>query len=63
MTNHEKYFGTPEKAAEMLVLIPMGIPWGVQVSHMPDPDGLADLCRFFDSRGEYLAWLKEECDE
>ncbi len=61
MTNWEKYFGTPEKAAQVLVY-----PWSSEAEMyngvIVEKDGeiVAYLCE--QEWKTYLEWLQEECD-
>jgi hypothetical protein len=65
MTNWEHFFGTPERAALMDVEF-YAIPAMVAVKHEEKAGDAATLrlVARFDSREEYLAWLKSErCGE
>lgn len=64
MTNYEKYFGTPERAARMTV-VDTGVRWVdgdcrlsvvVKTLHC---DGKSVVCIVDD---DYYDWLKEECE-
>lgn len=65
MTNWEHFFGTPERAAPMDVEF-YAIPAMVAVKREEKAGDAATLrlVARFDSREEYLAWLKSErCGE
>ena len=56
MTNWEKYFGTPEKAAEMLIH-----PWAEpELMVYTQKDGMNGFCIRFNDQHEFLEWLQEE---
>lgn len=61
MTNWEKYFGTPERAARMSVELYQGKGADVRLYGDDRADGTAPMLREFEV-DDYEGWLNEEAD-
>lgn len=61
MTNWEKYFGTPERAAYMDVNLTLGKGASIRCYGAVRADGTADVLREFWA-DDYEEWLNEEAD-
>lgn len=64
MTNYDKYFGSPEKVAEMAIFPGQLATSVFFVSHCPDGTclGIADMCRSFYHTSQFIEWLQEEAE-
>ena len=56
MTNHEYYFGSPEKLAQAQIVMTKDISRPLYVMHPDFP-----CVKGFDSPEDFLQWLQEEC--
>lgn len=64
MTNWEKYFGTPERAAQMRVSLPVN-PFSHGFFVAMEPDGKEEESKYFGHFRDnhmFLEWLKEESE-
>lgn len=57
-TNHQRYFGSPEKVARTVIENQEGTDC-ITVWQKPEDDGAWICIADFDSREKFLAWLKE----